>query len=496
MAREYLKSLHAQRKFSNVSLQSNTQKLKTHRQFRTNNVFGQQPKHSASFKKPLSNNLPIRSRPNFEMVAKTRSRTSGPKSVSSSASQKKTPSQQTAPPIGREKSTIIGEGSQKRASELTENDEDRYAKRLRLELVTDINSDALTNKSKDNSQRKIDNYYLTYLTSYQREGRADLRFDWKRMPVRSQQGMKNLTGVLCYRLSSLQALFHLPVFVNWVMDSLKPVDCLSDAKADCVSCCLHKLVTEYWAGINVLKTLNRLDAILKSKGWVGDVGSGQEDPEEQVTVLFNLINEEIPAKKRTTLESMTAFKYTTTMVCPDCGYNIKSHNQPMGNLSLPMEVGAATVMENVERFTKGTRDDWKCNSCTNRVDAPLNLEFSHFPDLLTVQLKRYEYKVKLDRSIKNKSNIPIPKILDLTKFQSKEKTYPGPGPSGKVEYELTSVVSHSGNMIGGHYICHAAGPDGQWLKFNDSIVTKSSAAECSKNFGSFTPYILYYRKKA
>ncbi|KAL5325928.1 hypothetical protein ACEPPN_007063 [Leptodophora sp. 'Broadleaf-Isolate-01'] len=434
-------------------------------------------------------------------MAKTRSKTLGPKSVTSSGSQKTTASSKTAPPTGLEKSKIIGKGSQKRASETTENDEDRYAKRLRLEQVTSINSDALTNKRKESSQQKLDNYFLRYFTRYQREGRAKLRFDWKRMPVQSQKGMRNHTGAVCYRLSCLQALFHIPVFVNWVMDTLRPADCLSDIKADCVSCCLNALVTEYWAGTNVLKTLERFDAILAKKGWSSDVDNGQADPEDQVVALFKFILEEIPSKNYSTLESITSLNYTDIITCTACGYKSKNHNLSCHNLCLPMDAEDSTFMEYVERSTKDTLEGWRCHSCHEAVDALRTMEFSHFPEFLTVQLKRYEYKMKLGTYVKNRADVQIPKILDLTKFQSTESTYLGPGRPGKVEYELTSVVAHAGQLVGGHYICHAAGADRQWYRYDDSMVSKSSVAMACKNSGpakkiySFTPYIMYYQKK-
>ncbi|KAG4428141.1 hypothetical protein IFR05_016374 [Cadophora sp. M221] len=501
MAREYLiKSLHAQPKFSTFSLQSNSKKLKNHRQFRTNNIFGQTSKHSTSFKKPLSNNLPIRSRPNLEVVMRTRSKTPGPQAFTSGGSQKKAPSTKPAPPTGLEKSEIISKGSQKRASETTENDEDRYAKRLKLEKITSINSDALTNKRKERSQQTINHYFLRYLTRYQRQGRAKLRLDWNRMPVQSQKGMNNHTGAVCYRLSCLQALLHIPVFVNWVMDTLKPADCLSDTKADCVSCCLYELATEYWAGTNMLKTLERFDAILAKKGWASDVDSGFADPEEQVVAIFKFIDEEIPSRNFSVLESITSLKFTDIITCTACGYKSKNHNRTFHNLCLHMGAEYPTFMDYVEHSTKDDLD-WSCHSCQKRVDGRRSTEFSHFPELLSVQLKRFEYSMKVGGYAKNRKDVQIPSILDLTKFQSTESTYLSPGRSGKVEYELTAVVSHAGALIGGHYICHSVGADGQWYKYDDSSVTKSSVAMACKNSGpanrayTFTPYLMYYRKK-
>ena len=45
------------------------------------------------------------------------------------------------------------------------------------------------------------------------------------MPVSSQQGLRNITGAICYRLSLLQALLHQPLFVHWIQDYHRPDHC-------------------------------------------------------------------------------------------------------------------------------------------------------------------------------------------------------------------------------------------------------------------------------
>lgn len=56
-------------------------------------------------------------------------------------------------------------------------------------------------------------------------------------------------GELCYRNGALQALLHMPKFINWIEDA-HPV-CSIPQVPDCVACALHRLSTVYWGVGNV-----------------------------------------------------------------------------------------------------------------------------------------------------------------------------------------------------------------------------------------------------
>ena len=101
-----------------------------------------------------------------------------------------------------------------------------------------------------------------------RELTKNLRSDSNRMPASAQQGMPNLTGALCYRLSLFQSLLHQPRFVNWIIDSHQPEDCVSDSQEQCVSCSARLLTLEYWRGAQgkpeLSKVLRGMNDLFKS----------------------------------------------------------------------------------------------------------------------------------------------------------------------------------------------------------------------------------------
>jgi hypothetical protein len=117
------------------------------------------------------------------------------------------------------------------------------------------------------------------------------------MPASSQKGLVNVTGVICYRLSLLQALLHLPRFVNWLQDQHTAAQCVSNP-GRCVSCCLRSLSLEYWKGSSggTLTVLQGMNTLFKSLGWASDSDNGHADPGEMALWIFGRMEQEVPSE--------------------------------------------------------------------------------------------------------------------------------------------------------------------------------------------------------
>ena len=102
---------------------------------------------------------------------------------------------------------------------------------------------------------------------------------------------------------------------------------------------------------------------------------------------------------------------------------------------------------------------------------------------MVFQLKRFSW----DGS-KNSKSIKYDERLDLERFRSEKTT-------SSAVYELSAVVAHAGSTNYGHYICYAKDRDGQWMKFNDSQTSHSSAKDVLAPPGGFTPYLLFYQRE-
>ena len=117
-----------------------------------------------------------------------------------------------------------------------------------------------------------------------------------------------------------------------------------------------------------------------------------------------------------------------------------------------------------------------CNFCKNNSPAFSQTILIDAPKSLIINLNR-------GKGIQFNINIKFGEFLDLKNYViNKEKIY---------YYELVGVLSHYGpSNMGGHFISFCKNSeDGNWYKFNDSMVEESNFNEVSS---SGMPYVLFY----
>lgn len=106
------------------------------------------------------------------------------------------------------------------------------------------------------------------------------------------------------------------------------------------------------------------------------------------------------------------------------------------------------------------------------------------------------------KSIKNEDG-PIDKIIKLDVDETNKSDETLNGEDELSNYELFSIMIHSGSATGGHYYAYIkCFETDQWYNFNDEKVTKLDKSDISKAFGtsyssysSTTAYMLLYRQK-
>ena len=144
-----------------------------------------------------------------------------------------------------------------------------------------------------------------------------------------------------------------------------------------------------------------------------------------------------------------------------------------------------------EEFTKmQTLDEnnlYKCPKCKQNIAANNKIELYQLPNILIIQLKRFEKGQKMKTFI----DFPL-EDLDISQFLSKSS----PNISQQlINYDLFAVSNHYGELEFGHYNANCLNyMDNQWYNFNDRkveiiegnnpelIVTKDA-------------YVLFYRQK-
>ncbi|KAK4044791.1 hypothetical protein C8A01DRAFT_42409 [Parachaetomium inaequale] len=113
-------------------------------------------------------------------------------------------------------------------------------------------------------------------------------------------------------------------------------------------------------------------------------------------------------------------------------------------------------------------------------DANKGVIFQGFPDVLHLQLKRFEYDIQRDAMMKINDRYEFPEEFDASLYLDKEADR-----SESWEYQLHGVLVHSGDLNAGHYYAFLKpNKEGWWYKYDDDKVTKATKREVlEENFG-------------
>ena len=104
-------------------------------------------------------------------------------------------------------------------------------------------------------------------------------------------------------------------------------------------------------------------------------------------------------------------------------------------------------------------------------DAEKGIMFLKFPPVLYLQLMRFQYDYETDTNIRINDRFEFPYALDLSKYLEDSHNC-------KTKYILHTVLVHSGDNHGGHYVAYL-NPcgDNVWYKFDDDVVSRCSRRE-------------------
>ena len=113
-------------------------------------------------------------------------------------------------------------------------------------------------------------------------------------------------------------------------------------------------------------------------------------------------------------------------------------------------------------------------------DAKKGVIFESFPQVLHLQLKRFEYDINRDAMMKVNDRYEFPETFDAAPYLSENADK-----SESYVYQLHGVLVHSGDFNAGHYYAFLKPTkDGHFYKFDDDRVTRASLNEALEaNFG-------------
>ncbi|KAL0232047.1 hypothetical protein PCE1_003043 [Barthelona sp. PCE] len=336
-------------------------------------------------------------------------------------------------------------------------------------------------------------------------------------PKRPSIGYLGLSnqGATCYMNSLIQTLYMTPelrtMVYNW-----KYVPDVHGVTESCIPFQLQRLFSRLQVSDH--HSCETKD-LTKSFGWTGSDVFMQHDVQELFCVLIDALER---ATANTPLAENLAKLYTGGMgsliQCMSCGY--RSENRTgFTSIALPIRemdmYGRSTVIPTLEEalnkyvITETLEGDnaYSCSGCNNMVRADKRMALFQLPDVMNIQLMRFDFDYQTMRRIKINERVAFPLYLDMDQWLGDSKgttNYTTTAnfkqrKEGANVYELYSVLIQSGSAMGGHYYCLTKNmDDGMWYKFNDSSVTQATEDDIETYFGGqrshANAYMLVYRR--
>ncbi|OXB60407.1 hypothetical protein ASZ78_000813 [Callipepla squamata] len=321
---------------------------------------------------------------------------------------------------------------------------------------------------------------------------------------KSETGYVGLVNqaMTCYLNSLLQTLFMTPEFRNalykWEFE---------ESEEDPVTSIPYQLQRLFVLLQTSKKRAIETTDVTRSFGWDSSEAWQQHDVQELCRVMFDALEQKWKQTEQADLiNQLYQGKLKDYVRCLECGYEgwrIDTY------LDIPLVIrpygsnqAFASVEEALHAFIQPEILDgpnqYFCERCKKKCDARKGLRFLHFPYLLTLQLKRFDFDYTTMHRIKLNDRMTFPEELDMSIFidVEDERILPHLLSSflqNSLLYELFSVMVHSGSAAGGHYYaCIKSFSDDQWYSFNDQHVSKVTQEDIKKTYGGSSGSRGYY----
>ncbi|KAL4613541.1 ubiquitin carboxyl-terminal hydrolase 47 isoform X1, partial [Arapaima gigas] len=411
------------------------------------------------------------------------------------------------------------------------------------QLVSDESGKADTSGLDDNSQDR-------FIGPLPRDGMVGCSseyssYSYSSILNKSETGYVGLVNqaMTCYLNSLLQTLFMTPEFrnalYNWEFE---------EGEEDPVTSIPYQLQRLFVLLQTSKKRAIETTDVTRSFGWDSSEAWQQHDVQELCRVMFDALEQKWKQTEQADLiNQLYQGKLKDYVRCLECGYEswrIDTY------LDIPLVIrpyGASQAFGSVEEAlqafiqpeTLDGPNQYFCECCKKKCDARKGLRFLHFPYLLTLQLKRFDFDYTTMHRIKLNDRMTFPEELDMSPFidvedekspQTESCTDSGAEnegschsdqmsndfstddtvdegicldsasstervlrPKSSLIFELFSVMVHSGSAAGGHYYaCIKSFSDGQWYSFNDQHVSKITQEDIRKTYGGSSGSRGYY----
>ncbi|RKF53412.1 Ubiquitin carboxyl-terminal hydrolase 21 [Golovinomyces cichoracearum] len=287
-------------------------------------------------------------------------------------------------------------------------------------------------------------------------------------------GLKN-QGATCYLNSLLQSLY----FTNAFRKAVYQIPTQDEETLTNSAYTLQRLFYQLQTSNNAVGT----SELTKSFGWETRHIFEQQDVQELSRKLMERMEEKMKGTEaEKVLPKLFSGKVRTYISCINVDY--ESHRledfwdiqlNVIGNKDLEssfQDYIQEEIMDGENQYMAG--DEYKLQ------DAKKGVIFETFPDVLHLQLKRFQYDIERDAMMKINDRYEFPEKFDASPYlaENADKSEP-------YIYQLHGVLVHSGDLNAGHYYAFIKPEkDGWFYKYDDDKVTKATIKEVLEdNYG-------------
>ncbi|KAL6722165.1 ubiquitin-specific protease ubp15 [Lecanora helva] len=288
-------------------------------------------------------------------------------------------------------------------------------------------------------------------------------------------GLKN-QGATCYLNSLLQSLYFTNAFRKAVYQI--PTENESERKQSASAWALQRLFYQLQANDEAVST----QELTLSFGWETKHIFEQQDVQELSRILMERMEERMKGTgAENALAKMFVGRMKTYISCINVDYE-SSRVEDFWDIQLNVS-GNKCLDDSFKDYVQVETMDGENKYFAEGYglqDAKKGVIFESFPQVLHLQLKRFEYDINRDAMMKVNDRYEFPEIFDASPYLSDTADKSEP-----YIYKLHGVLVHSGDFNAGHYYAFLKPTaDGYFYKFDDDRVTRATMKEAlEENFG-------------
>jgi ubiquitin carboxyl-terminal hydrolase 7 len=287
-------------------------------------------------------------------------------------------------------------------------------------------------------------------------------------------GLKN-QGATCYLNSLLQSLY----FTNAFRKAIYEIPTENEQTIENSAYYLQRLFYQLQTSDQAVGT----NELTKSFGWETRHIFEQQDVQELSRKLMEKMEDKMKGtKSQNVLPEMFSGKIKTYISCINVDYE-SSLIEDFWDVQLNVS-GNKTILDSFEDYIQVEKMDgdnqYYAGDEFKLQDANKGVIFTSFPDVLHLQLKRFEYDPHRDALMKINDRHEFYETIDLAPYLIEDADR-----SESWTYKLHSVLVHSGDFNAGHYYAFIKpSKDGWFYRYDDDKVTKATMREVlEENFG-------------